>query len=173
MPSTEQDKCRNQHIVVTIAVPVGKMITINKRLGWGNGERFQFPWTETGDDFDWETESYSWYNHQGEELVMKEDGLYTLDGKPASEGGGHKRSIYRKIGPNRIKVTVDDGDDSTDPGYRYEKTIDYLRVVKDKEVKKVKDSLQKKKEELEKKLEKIDQSADAIGGKKFDFIMSI
>ncbi|MEO5782330.1 MAG: PspC domain-containing protein, partial [Ginsengibacter sp.] len=82
IPITQQDKFRNQHIVVTIAVPVGKMIKINKRLGWGNWERFQFPWTENGEDYDWETESYSWYNHQDEPLVMKEDGLYTLDGKP-------------------------------------------------------------------------------------------
>jgi phage shock protein PspC (stress-responsive transcriptional regulator) len=181
IPITEQDKFRNQHIVVTIAVPVGKSITINKRLGWGNWERFQFPWTENGEDYDWETESFSWYNHQGEPLVMKEDGLYTLDGKPAREDWGHKRTIYKKVGPNRIKVTVDDGDesdDTTNPGYRYDdtqKSIDSLKVVKEKQIQKMKDSLQKKKEELEKKLQKIDQNtnADAFSGKKFDFVMSI
>ena len=180
IPITEQDKFRNQHVVVTIAVPVGKMITINKRLGWGNWERFQFPWTENGEDYDWETESYSWYNHQGEPLVMREDGLYTLDGKPANEGWGHKRTIYKKVGPNKIKVTVDDGDESDDnnPGYRYDdtqKSIDSLKVVKEKQIQKMKDSLQKKKEELEKKLQKIEQNtnADALNGKKFDFIMSI
>ena len=173
IPITEEDKFRNQHIVVTIAVPVGKRIKINNRVGWGNRERFQFPWTETGDDFDWETESYSWYQHQGEELVMQEDGLFTLDGKPASEWERRDRKIYRKVGPDKIIIYPDDNNDSTNPGYRYDKTIDSLRVIKDKEVKKIKDSLQKKKEELEKKLEKIDQSADAIGGKKFDFILSI
>ena len=180
IPITEQDKFRNQHMVVNIAVPVGKMIKINKRLGWGNWERFQFPWTENGDDYDWETESYSWYNHQGEPLVMREDGLYTLDGKPANEGRSHTRTIYKKVGPNKIKVTVDDGDESDDsnPGYRYDdtqKSIDSLKVVKEKQIQKMKDSLQKKKEELEKKLQKIEQNAnaDAISGKKFDFIMSI
>ncbi len=181
IPITEQDKFRNQHLVVTIAVPVGKMITINKRLGWGNWERFQFPWTENGDDYDWETESFSWYNHQGEPLIMREEGLYTLDGKPANESRGHKRTIYKKVGPNKIKVTVDDADESDDnnnPGYRYDdtqKSIDSLKVVKEKQIQKMKDSLQKKKEELEKKLQKIDQNtnADALSGKKFDFIMSI
>jgi phage shock protein PspC (stress-responsive transcriptional regulator) len=183
VPITEQDKFRNQHVVVTIAVPVGKAIQINKRVGWGNWERFQFPWTENGDDYDWETESYSWYNHHGEPLVMKEEGLYTLDGRPASEGGGHRRTIYKKIGPNKIKVTVDDQEDNADdqttnPGYRYDQTqksIDSLKVVKEKQIQKMKDSLQKKKEELEKKLQKIDQNtnADAFSGKKFDFVMSI
>ena len=180
VPITEEDKFRNQHVVITIAVPVGKSIQINKRVGWGNWERFQFPWTENGDDYDWETESFSWYNHQGEQLIMKEDGLYTLDGKPASEDWRHKRTIYKKIGPNKVKVTVDDGDESDDnnPGYRYDdtqKSIDSLKVVKEKQIQKMKDSLQKKKEELEKKLQKIDQNtnADALSGKKFDFIMSI
>ncbi len=48
-------------------------------------------------------------------------------------------------------------------------------MVKEKQIQKMKDSLQKKKEELEKKLQKIEQNAnaDAISGKKFDFIMSI
>ena len=176
IPITEQDKFRNQRVVVTIAVPVDKRIKINKRINSGNWERFQFPWTDDGDYYDWETESYPWHNHQGEELIMKEDGLYTLDGKKTSEDWGGRRTYYRKVGPGKVRITVDDGDqDSTNPGYRYEKTIDSLQLIKDKEVKRVKDSLQKKKEELEKKLEKLDQnpSADAIDWQKFDFIMSI
>jgi hypothetical protein len=115
---------------------------------------------------------------------MKEDGLYTLDGKRTDEDWGrHRRTYYKKVGPNKVKVTIDgdenDNDNSIDnPGYRYDqtqKTIDSLKVIKEKQVQKLKDSLQRKKEELEKKLEKIDQntSADAIGGKEFDFILSI
>ena len=83
LPITERDKFRNQRIVLTIAVPVGKKIKINNKVNSNNWERFQFPWTEDGDYYDWETESYPWYNRKGEELIMKEDGLYTLDGKPA------------------------------------------------------------------------------------------
>lgn len=172
IPITEQDKFRNQHVVITLAVPVGKRIKINNRITGGNWEHFEFPWSEDRNGYDWETESYSWYNHQGEELVMHEDGLFTLDGRPANDWE-YNRHNYRRVGPGKTKVTNGDDDDSTSPGYRYDKTIDSIKVAKDKEVKRVKDSLQKKKEELEKKLEKIDQSADAINGKKFDFIMSI
>ncbi|HUS00657.1 MAG TPA: PspC domain-containing protein, partial [Chitinophagaceae bacterium] len=175
IPITEQDKFRNQRVVVTISVPIGKRILINKRVNSGNWEHFQFPWTENGDYYDWETESFPWYNHQGEELIMQQDGLYTLDGKPVSEWGDHKKLRFRNVGPGK-RIIIEDGDeDSSSPGYRYERSIDSLRIVKEKEVKRVKDSLQQKKEELEKKLEKLDQSpsADAINRQKFDFIMSI
>lgn len=176
IPITEKDKFRNQRVIVTIAVPVGKRIKVNNRVNSGNWEHFQFPWTEHEDNYDWETESYPWYNHKGEELIMKEDGLYTLDGKRTNEDYNHRRTYYKKVGPGDIKVTVDPNEDrdSNYPGYRYDKTIDSLQVIKEKEVKKVKDSLQKQKEELEKKLEKLDQSpsADAFG-RKYDFKMSI
>jgi len=177
IPITEQDKFRNQHIVLTIAVPVGKRIKINNKVGWDNWERFQFPWTENGEDYDWDDESFSWYNHQGEELVMQADGLYTLDGKPANRSD-HKRIIYQKTGPNGMRVIIENKeDDSSDnPGYRYEKTIDSIRVIKEKEIKKVKDSLLKKKEELEKKLEKIDNGGEEAFRryeKGYDFILSI
>ena len=170
---TQQDKFRNQHIVLTIAVPVGKRIKISKRMGWGNWERFEFPWTDNREDYDWETESYSWYAHQGEELVMQENGLYTLDGRPANERPAHRKIIYKGIGPNKTKVTIEDGEEPGDPAYRYDKTIDSLKIIKEREIRKVKDSLQKKKDELEKKIEKMDQSADAINGSKFDFVLSI
>ena len=171
IPITEQDKFRNQRVVVTIAVPVGKRIRINNRVSSDNWERFQFPWTEDGNYYDWETESFPWYNHKDEELIMKEDGLYTLDGKKTSEDWGQRRSTYRRVGPNKVRVTVEDGD-SSNPGYRYEKTIDSLQLIKEKEIKRMKDSLRKQKEELDKKLEKLDQSADAFG-RKYDFIMGI
>ncbi|MGI8581023.1 MAG: PspC domain-containing protein [Chitinophagaceae bacterium] len=180
VPITEQDKFRNQHVTITIAVPVGKRIKINNKVGWGSSEHFQFPWTEDSNDFDWDSESFSWYQHQGEELIMEEEGLYTLDGKPAYESGGRKRTYYKKVGPNKIKVTVDDEDEdrrnnstSDDPGYRYDRTIDSLKIIREKEVKRIKDSLQKQKEELERKLEKMDQNPSADAFRKYDFVLSI
>jgi hypothetical protein len=180
VPITEQDKFRNQHVVITIAVPVGKKIKINKKVSWGNRERFQFPWADGENNYDWDTESFPMHNYQGEELIMREDGLYTLDGKPANENWNNKRKYYKRIGPGNIKITVDENDNETNsddsvdnPGYRYDRSVDSIRNIKEREVKKLKDSLQKKKDELEKKLEKLDNtSADAFGGK-YDFILSI
>lgn len=195
IPITEQDKFRNQHVIITVAVPVGKRIMINKKVSGGNWERFQFPWSENGDDYDWDNESFSWYNHRGEELIMKEDGLYTLDGRKTNDDGGRSKSYYKRFGSNKIKVTVNDNNDDTNieddtkidnennnsdkGGYRYDQTqkaIDSLKIIKEKQVQKLKDSLQKKKEELEKKLEKIDQNnTEAFGrdNKMFDFTLSI
>ncbi|MDQ6756227.1 MAG: PspC domain-containing protein [Bacteroidota bacterium] len=179
IPITEQDKFRNQHVVVTIAVPVGKRIKINKRLGWGNWERFQFPWTDSGDDYDWESESFSWYNHQDEELIMKEDGLYTLDGRPSNEDRGRRRFFYKKNNSGNTKIIIEDDNNDNNSGYRYnqtQKTIDSLKVIKETQIQKVKDSLQKKKDELEKTLEKLDRAAgtDAFNhDKTYDFVLSI
>ena len=33
---TQNDKFRNQQVIVTVAVPVGKRIYINDNVGWGN-----------------------------------------------------------------------------------------------------------------------------------------
>ena len=182
IPITEQDKFRNQHVMVTIAVPVGKRIILNHAAG-GNWERFQFPWSENGDEYDWDTESFSWYNHQGEELEMREDGLYTLGGKSTREDWDHRRTIYKKFGKNKIKITVNDDEEQNNipgPGYRYDQTqkaIDSLKLLKEKQMHNLKDSLQKKKEELEKKLEKIDQNngteAFNCENKMFDFVITI
>ncbi len=118
---------------------------------------------------------------------MQEDGLYTLDGRKTSEERGRKISYYKRFGKKNVKVTVDennndDADDNNNnnSGYRYnqtQKAIDSLKVIKEKQVKNLKDSLEKKKEELEKRLEKIDQSngteAFTRDNKRFDFIVII
>jgi hypothetical protein len=177
IPITTQNKFRNQHIVITIAVPVGKRIKIDKKIGWGGGEHFQFAWTDNREDYDWDDESFSWYNHKGEELIMKEDGLYTLDGKSTAEDWGRSRRHYKRYGVDNDRDVFEEKIDS---GYRYDQTqkaIDSLKVVKQRQVQKLKDSLQRKKEELERKLEKIEQNdgneAFTRDSQRFDFVLSI
>jgi phage shock protein PspC (stress-responsive transcriptional regulator) len=54
---TQTDKFRNQHIVLTIAVPVGKKIKINENVGWNDNERINFGFQD-----DW-----NWWNDDNEE----------------------------------------------------------------------------------------------------------
>jgi hypothetical protein len=49
---TKEDKFRNQQVIVTIAVPVGNVININKKLGWRNWEHFNGPWNSA--EWDWD-----------------------------------------------------------------------------------------------------------------------
>ncbi|WP_207497253.1 PspC domain-containing protein [Aridibaculum aurantiacum] len=77
IPITRDTKFRNQQVIVTVAVPVGKRIYIHENLGW-NHERI-----DIGDDnyWDWErneeTRSLDWrYNV---EYVMTDKGLERVD----------------------------------------------------------------------------------------------
>ena len=154
---TEHDKFRNQHVVVTIAIPVGKTIRIDNNVGWGNWEHFQFPWSNTYDDYDWGNQELNWWGHRNEDLIMKADGLYTTDGEPVD--APHNRTKARK----RRYMTDDKNDVPTPPEapgtYHYEQTqkkIDSLQVIKDKQNQFLKDSLEKVKEQIDNKIQKIE-----------------
>ena len=163
---TKKDKFRNQKLIMIVYVPMGKQIKINKGIGYGFGVHF-------GDDFDenfmdMSDEERNW--EENVDYVMKADGLYTLDGKPArdyhNEGGKRVR-----VRPNGIeirdgnkKVTIDDDGVNVDEGkdnYRYDNNapinrLDSLQLKLESEKKQAKDSLQKAKENIERQLEKIE-----------------
>src|SRR5205085_3054130 len=76
---TKEGKFRNQQIIVTIAVPVGKRIFINDNVGWGDNVRVNLG---RHDDFwDWEnnTESVSLHWNHNTEYVMTAKGLERTD----------------------------------------------------------------------------------------------
>lgn len=80
---TRKDKFRNQHIVITVYVPVGKQIRINRNVGWGGGRISFGPWDNDGWDVDFEDLEHGW--DEDVDYIMKADGLYDLKGKPADE----------------------------------------------------------------------------------------
>ena len=124
IPINTTDKFRNQRVVVTIAVPVGKQIKINRSVGWGYGVHFNGPWNNNGwYDDDWDTEEHGW--NLGVVYIMKADGLYTLSGKPAD------RNIHRNV-VNDEDQNNDDEDNSntTTGGYRYDQTQKTFDSVK-------------------------------------------
>lgn len=78
---TKEDKFRNQQVIVTVAVPVGKRIYINENIGWG--ENVHISMGRDNDYWDWEnnieTQSYEWRHKV--EYVMTEKGLERVDKK--------------------------------------------------------------------------------------------
>jgi hypothetical protein len=72
---TKKEKFRNQQVIITVAVPVGKRIYVNENVGWGDIERVDFG--RDDDYWEWqdnlESESFRW-NHNTE-YVMTAKGL--------------------------------------------------------------------------------------------------
>lgn len=167
------DKFRNQYVEVTIAVPVGHFIKVDKNFGYGNRVRFGGFWS--GND-------WYYYNNDndndndfeftyGTEYVMKEDGLYTLDGRPSDRSNDDWNN-----NPS------DNNDSTTNPtnngnNYRYnpnsnidslknaqekqiqkmQSAVDSVKSVHEKELIRLKDSLNKAKEDINKRIEKLDK----------------
>jgi len=76
---TKDQKFRNQHIILTIAVPVGKRIKINENIGWNENVHVGF---DNG-DWDWDNNYYSdqkeeRWNHNVE-YIMTAKGLERTD----------------------------------------------------------------------------------------------
>jgi phage shock protein PspC (stress-responsive transcriptional regulator) len=71
---TKEDKFRNQQVIVTIAVPVGKRILVKDNIGWDNNVRVGF---NNDDYWDWENdmESISYRFDRDVEYVMTPSGL--------------------------------------------------------------------------------------------------
>ncbi len=147
IPVTRKDKFRNQRIVLTIFVPVGKQIRVDRNVGWGGGHMSVGPWSDNDYwDIDWEDIEEGW-DHDVD-YIMKADGLYDLNGKPAARW---KHPEWRD------DANDDRGDDANDRirnnrsdsngGYRYEKPttpqVDSSlkqKSEKDQQQQKIKDS---------------------------------
>ncbi|MEO7523542.1 MAG: PspC domain-containing protein, partial [Ferruginibacter sp.] len=66
---TRQDKFRNQRIILTVYVPVGKQIRVNRNIGWGGGRISFGPWSDDDWDIDFEDVEYGW--DRDEDYIMK------------------------------------------------------------------------------------------------------
>lgn len=152
------DKFRNQRVVLTIYVPAGKRIKIDRSMVWFNnvhfGEDHYGDWYYDNDD-----ESQDW--RTGVEYIMKEDGkLYNLDGSPASRS---ERSHRITINSDGVEVITDEN--NSNDNYRYNSNepatrIDSIQMKADKEKQRVKDSLEKVKQKIEQQLDKIGTNTD-------------
>ena len=164
---TRKDKFRNQRVVLTIYVPVGKQIRVDQSVGWGQNISFG-PWDNNEWDIDFEDLEHGW--DRDEDYIMKADGLYTLDGEPADtwkheKVRSGKRGINSQNGDTNTRVNENGTmmNNAEGDNYRYDKNspaskIDSLKQKLENEQKKIKDSLEKAKEKIDKQLEKMDAS---------------
>ena len=152
------DKFRNQRVVLTIYVPVGKRIKIDKSISWFNNVHIGSNWDNNDWNYDSDEDAQDW--KPGVEYKMGEDGrLYNLNGTPASRSSGRTRVT---INDNGVEVTTDNKDN-----YRYNSgepmnKLDSMKVKLEKEQQRTKDSLQKVKDNIEKQLEKLNNDEAPI-----------
>ena len=152
------DKFRNQRIIVTIFVPVGKQVRVDRSVGWGNSVHFNGPWSNDWEDVEFEGMEHGW--DEGVDYIMKEEGLFTLDGAPA-DNWKNSDKIKVKTGGAILK----NDNTNTKDDYRYDNTkpvtaLDSLKRNLQLEEKRTKDSLQKAKEKIDDQLQKIENKDD-------------
>ncbi len=152
IPINTTDKFRNQFVEVTIAVPVGHYIKVNRNFERWNTVRIEGFWRNNYDWYNY-NDNYGDYDYdRGVEYIMKEDGLYTLDGRRSDRDN----SDWNSSSNNNQNLDQNNG------GYRYNQDIDSVKKIQEKqiqtmeqkvdsvkaahedELKKMKDSLQKK-----------------------------
>lgn len=170
---TPQQKFRNQEVIVRIYVPVGKQIRIDESIGWFNVTHVSFFNDEDWDwDFDSKNTQHNW--ERNTDYIMKEDGLYTLDGIKADtpdeennswRNGSRRRNTRIKINENGVEINEENGQP-----YRYDEnkiTIpeDSIKLDLKMQQQKLKDSLLKVKEKTEQELKKL--NAQKEGGTAF------
>jgi phage shock protein PspC (stress-responsive transcriptional regulator) len=143
------DKFRNQAVIITVYVPVGKQIRINKGIGWQvhfGDDRWARNWNDNFDEWDNEPDM-RWQSDV--DYIMKEDGLYTLTGAKADGWNDKKRS--------RTKYERNDNSD----GYRYndyDKKADSLRRIQELKRQQITDSLERE----QRKIERVKDSLENI-----------
>jgi len=159
------DKFRNQRIILTVYVPVGKQIRIDRSVGWYNNVsiKFNFDANDDWDLVDWNDNAHDWSANIT--YVMKADGiLYTLDGKPSN----YRSRSYTRILENGRVVREGENINSESGVYRYDDNAadrkadslnhlnDSLQRANEIKIQRQRDSVDKEMQKLERLKEKLD-----------------
>ncbi|MEI9955355.1 MAG: PspC domain-containing protein [Ferruginibacter sp.] len=153
------DKFRNQLVVITVYVPVGKQVRINNGIDNGHVHFGARSW-----DNDWDNDYYDgtqdikWQSDV--DYVMKADGLYTLSGRKADGWNDREDEYQNRKSKKRGTYRYDNIQDSLE---RRQDSIDNRKQQKidsiDRAMQHQKDSIDNK---LEKEKSKIENGTGAI-----------
>jgi phage shock protein PspC (stress-responsive transcriptional regulator) len=130
---TPNEKFRNQQVILTIAVPVGKRILINENVGWGPEANLNFGDRDNYWDWENEMESESLHWRHNVEYVMTQKGLERTD-------------------------KLSDDDDNNNGDNNSNETIEQFRKSKE-QMEKEKEQKLKELQEIDKELQKVDSTA--------------
>lgn len=161
IPINTHDKFRNQSVDVAVMVPVGDRVKINKgiyRRGKFyriniSGVRTSTPRNYDGFDFNY-----------GTEYIMKEDGLHRVDTSDTENSQPDESYRHRRSDGSA-------GRDRESQIESLEKSLDSVKRLHEKELKRFQDSLLKKRDEIDKKLNDINVKASLIRDKDDDIFI--
>jgi len=156
IPINTTDKFRNQYVEVTIAVPVGHFIKVNRNFENWNRVRIDGFWN----NYDWNDDNNQHFDYEkGIQYVMKEDGLYTLDGRRSDDNNNdwNNNNDTPADDQNTGGYRYNQDNDSLKKGRENQLKADSLKSTQQDELNKMKDSLQKEKENINQKLEKLNK----------------
>jgi phage shock protein PspC (stress-responsive transcriptional regulator) len=175
------DKFRNQHVILTVYVPVGKKIKINKNFGWWNNVEVDGPWVNNDSEEEYWNNNDNWYQWQkGITYIMKEDGLYDINGNAINTWKNGKNKV--KIGPDGIRVKDNNTDvnitpsgidiienDNDNDTYRYDgnnntgaTAVDSLKQKQQAEKQRLSDSINRALQKAEAEKEKLEQMKEKM-----------
>lgn len=152
LPITEKEKFRNQRVIVTVYVPVGKQIRVDGSAYSRNIIEINGPATE---ELEMEFEGVERGWQPDTDYIMQEDGLYHTDGTPARswmEGKKEKGNLKVDVSEKGLKIEMQEG------GYRYEPTAPVPPPAPN-DMKRIEDSLLKEKERIEQELKQVKSTA--------------
>jgi len=151
------DKFRNQSVEVTIAVPIGHKIKIDKFYGYRNRVNFM---SSDLDDYYWKRGFGDYDFDYGVQYVMKTDGLYNLNGRKAGnewdsdidDFDGKNKDSYRYQSPMSMDSLKKQQESEM---HQMQRSLDSLKMMHEKQMDKIKDSLLEEKKRIDQKLEKL------------------
>lgn len=152
IPITAKEKFRNQRVFITVYVPVGKQIRVDRSAYSDEMIEIEVPSTE---ELEMEFEGVERGWQPDTDYIMKEDGLYHTDGTPARswmESRKEKGNLKVDVNEQGLKIELEEG------RYRYQPEAPASPVVPG-DIRRMEDSLQKEKERIEQELQKVKSTA--------------
>ena len=174
---TKQEKFRNQYVIVRIYVPVGKQINIDRSVGRWNDATIGF---YDDDDWNFETKKTQRNWDYNTNYIMKEDGLYTLDGIKAgtsNDNSWNDDDVYDgktkvQIDENGIRIETEKGNPGKTDAELYQ--LDSLQKELKNKKKNIEDSIHKlneKKQQVKEVLRQKGVGDDVTGATAFHTLL--
>ena len=144
IPVTRNNKFRNQRVIITVAVPVGKRIKVNMNGNWVENLHINFGPDDNYDNWSWEDhDAYQWDDNI--EYIMTNDGL-----KPV-----HPEDVIKHDDDNDGQNSLDDLQQQLND---IQRQIDESQNLKQEKMK----ELEQRKKEIEDMINKNKMQQDSI-----------